>query len=223
MMPLLDHDLRSVRSDSTRLLPLSPSVAHCMAMPLTHRSYPKRWTAYDVRALMEASPTHWPRYEAIDGELIVTPAPRLAHQEMLEQLRDVLKPYVAQYGLGRVIGSPADLELEKDSIIQPDLFVVPASLSQAREWTEVTTLLLAIEVLSPSSRTRDRVIKRRFLQRVGVPEYWVFDLARRRVERWRPDDRQPELLASSLGWHPAGANEPLTIDLVSLFAAVCGA
>ena len=125
-----------------------------MAMPHTRTSYPKRWTAYEVRALMEASPTHWPRYEAIDGELIVTPAPRLAHQEMLELLRDVLKPYVARHALGRVLGSPADLELEKDSIIQPDLFVVPAALSQAREWADVTTLLLAIEVLSPSSRTR---------------------------------------------------------------------
>jgi Uma2 family endonuclease len=193
-----------------------------MAMPLTHRSYPKRWTAYDVRALMEASPTHWPRYEAIDGELIVTPAPRLAHQEILELLRDVLKPYVARYALGRVLGSPADLELEKDSIIQPDLFVVPASLSHAREWAEVTTLLLAIEVLSPSSRTRDRLIKRRLLQRVAVPEYWVVDLSRRLVERWRPGDRHAELLASSLRWHPPGPDESLTTDLPSLFAGVRG-
>jgi len=188
-----------------------------MAMPLTHRSYPKRWTAYDVRALMEASPTHWPRYEAIDGELIVTPAPRLAHQEMLESLRDALKPYVARHALGRVLGSPADLELEKDSIIQPDLFVVPASLSHAREWADVTTLLLAIEVLSPTSTTRDRLIKRRLLQRVAVPEYWVVDLPRRRVERWRPGDRHAELLVSSLVWRPPGADEHLTIDLASLF------
>jgi len=193
-----------------------------MAMPLTHRSYPKRWTAYDIRALMEASPTHWPRYEAIDGELIVTPAPRLAHQEMLELLRDVLKPYVARHALGRVLGSPADLELEKDTIVQPDLLVVPASLSHAREWVDVTTLLLAIEVLSPSSRTRDRAIKRRFLQRVAVPEYWVVDLSRRLVERWRPGDRRAEVLASSLVWHPPGPNEPLTIDLAALFGAVSG-
>ena len=133
---------------SPPLLPRSRSAEHCMAMPLTHRSYPKRWTAYDIRALMEASPTHWPRYEAIDGELIVTPAPRLAHQEMLERLRDVVKPYVARHALGRVLGSPADLELEKDTIIQPDLFVVPASLSHAREWADVTTLLLAIVALA---------------------------------------------------------------------------
>ena len=80
-------------------------------------------------------------------------------------------------------------------------------------------MLLAIEVLSPSSRTRDRLIKRRLLQRVAVPEYWVFDLSRRLVERWRPGDRHAEALTSSLVWHPNGPDEPLTIDLVSLFAA----
>lgn len=220
MMPLRCCHVRTMRRDSAPLLPSSRSAEHRMAMPRTLRFYPKRWTAYDVRALMEASPTHWPRYEAIDGDLIVTPAPRLAHQEMLELLRDVLKPYVARHALGRVLGSPADLELEKDSIIQPDLFVVPAALSQAREWAEVTTLLLAIEVLSPSTRPRDRVIKRRFLQRVAVPEYWVVDLSRRLVERWRPGDRHAEVLTSVLVWHPPGPNEPLTIDVASLFVAV---
>jgi Uma2 family endonuclease len=87
---------------------------------------------------------------------------------------------------------------------------------------DVTTLLLAIEVLSPSSRTRDRAIKRRFLQCVALPEYWVVDLSRRLVERWRPGDRHAEVLASSLLWHPPGPDEALTIDLAALFAAVCG-
>jgi len=83
-------------------------------------------------------------------------------------------------------------------------------------------LLLAIEVLSPSSTTRDRLIKRRLLQRVAVPEYWVVDLSRRRVERWRPGDRHAEVLASTLLWHPPRAEEPLTVDLASLFAFVGG-
>ena len=191
-----------------------------MRMPATHQSYPRRWTAYDVRALMEASPTHWPRYEAIDGELIVTPAPRLAHQEMLEVLRDVLKPYVAGHGLGRVLGAPADLELETDSIVQPDLFVVPASLSRAREWTDVTTLLLAIEVLSPSSRRNDRETKRRFFQRVLIPEYWTVDLERRVVERWRPNADVPEVLDTTLVWRPETVAHVLEIDLIALFATI---
>src|SRR2546423_13285656 len=85
-------------------LPFTLSAEHCMRMSAT-RTYPKRWTAYEVRALMEASPTHWPRYETIDGELLVTPAPRPAHQHALELLRDLLKPYIARHRLGELWGA----------------------------------------------------------------------------------------------------------------------
>jgi len=200
-------------------LPRRRRAEHPMGMPAI-RTYPKRWTAYEVRALMEASPSHWPRYEAIDGELIVTPAPRLAHQEMLELLRDVIKPYVTRHRLGRVFGAPADLELEKDSIVQPDLFVVPAAISRPREWSDVTTLLLAIEVLSPSTRRYDRETKRRYFHRVRVPEYWTVDLDRRVFERWHPGRVTPQVLDRTLVWHPPAADEALEIDLVGLFAAL---
>ena len=189
-----------------------------MPMPATHRSYPKRWTAYDVRALVEASPTHWPRFETIDGELLVTPAPRPAHQEALELLRDVIKPYIARHSLGRLWGAPADIVLEKDTLVQPDLFVIPASLGKPRKWRDITSLLLAIEVLSPSSRRHDRETKRHFFQRVAVPEYWTVDLERHLIERWRPHVDAPELLDQRMTWHPADASDPLSIDLVALFA-----
>lgn len=192
-----------------------------MRMP-NLRSHPKRWTAYEVRALMEASPAHWPRYETIDGDLIVTPAPRLAHQLALELLRDVLKPYISSQGLGLVLGAPADLELEPDTIVQPDLFVVPAALGQPRNWEDITSLLLAVEVLSPGTRGYDRVTKRRFFQRVAVPEYWTVDLAQRAVERWRPGSEQPETTEGTLLWHPSGANEPLLVDLRALFRTLGG-
>ena len=190
-----------------------------MRMP-SLRSYPKRWTAYEVRALMEASPTHWPRYEAIDGDLIVTPAPRFAHQLVLELLRDALKPYIAAHSLGLLLGAPADIELERDTVVQPDLFVVPAALGRPKKWEDVTALLLAIEVLSPSSRRRDRITKRRFFQRVAVPGYWLVDLERRLVERWRPDSEHSETADSILVWQPTGADEPLVIDLAALFTTL---
>ena len=184
------------------------------------RSHPKRWTAYEVRALMEASPAHWPRYETIDGELIVTPAPRLAHQLVLELLRDVLKPYIKSQGLGLVLGAPADLELERDTIVQPDLFVVPAALGHPRNWEDVSALLLAIEVLSPGSRRHDRITKRRFFQRVAVPEYWTVDLADQAVERWRPGSERLETAMVTLLWQPNVANAPLVIDLATLFTTL---
>lgn len=191
-----------------------------MVMPATLP--PKRWSARDVRALMESSPSHWPRYEVIDGALLATPAPRLAHQLALEVLRERLVPYLRQHTLGRLFASPADLELEHDTVVQPDLFVVPRALDRAREWKDVTGLLLAIEVASPRSRQRDRVIKRRFFQRVAVPEYWIVDLDEQIVERWRPRADTCEDLRTQLTWQPDPALAPLVIDLIDVFAEVDG-
>ena len=50
----------------------------------------------------------------------------------------------------------------------------------------MSKLLLAAEVISPSSARGDRVDKREAYQRNGVPEYWIVDTAARVVERWHP-------------------------------------
>jgi Uma2 family endonuclease len=80
-------------------------------------------------------------------------------------------------------------------------------------------LLLAVEVLSPSSGRYDRVTKRPHYQR-HVPEYWIVDLDARLFERWRAGDERPEILTETLEWTPAGASEPFTLDLIRFFALV---
>jgi Uma2 family endonuclease len=60
-------------------------------------------------------------------------------------------------------------------------------------------LLLAVEVLSPSTARYDRLTKRRFYQQQGV-EYWIVDLDARIVERWLPGSDRPEILAEHLAW-----------------------
>jgi Uma2 family endonuclease len=80
----------------------------------------------------------------------------------------------------------------------------------------VDRLLLAVEVLSPSSGRGDRVVKRRLHQRAGTPEYWIVDPDARVVERWRPDDARPEILADMLTWHPEDASTPLILDIERL-------
>ena len=196
-----------------------------MAMPASaHPStqQPERWTAQRVRdeLLDDTRPT--PRYELIDGELLVTPSPNYPHQRMVKALLFALDPYVERLGIGEVLSSPADIELEPDTIVQPDLYVMSSANPHARRWSETDRLLLAVEVLSPSSARHDRVRKRRFFARVGVPEYWVVDLDARVVERTRPDDARVELCAETLAWQPAGAPEPLDVDLVALFRRVLG-
>ena len=188
-----------------------------MSMSLPHAI---RWTAARVRALQDEERA-WPRYELVDGELLVTPAPRYEHQAAVLLLARRLADHADAQGLGRVLTSPADLELEPGVVVQPDVFVVPAGV-RPRSWADVRSLLLAVEVLSPGSARSDRVRKRRLYQRVGVPEYWVVDLDACTIERWRPGDERSELLDEWLVWQPPDATEPLTLDLADLFARVHG-
>lgn len=188
-----------------------------MGMP---RLYAERWTADMVRAF----PDDGNRYEVIDGELVVTPSPALPHQRVVGALYLILAPWTEARGVGDTIMSPADLGLEPDGLVQPDLFVVPPNDdgSRPRDWHEVTRLLLAIEVLSPSTAREDRGRKRRLFARVGVPEYWIADVDQRVIERWRPADELPELCNRTLAWRPPGAAEPLVIDVARLFHDALG-
>ena len=187
-----------------------------MAMPAMRR----RWTPEHVRRLIDESRA-WPRYELIDGELLVTPSPRPMHQLAVAALFRVIADYVDAHRLGVTLMSPSDLELEPDTVTQPDVFVVPREYAldagPLREWSQVRGLLLAVEVLSPSSVRTDRVTKREFFQRVGVPEYWIVDVDAQMVERWRPADSFPEVMHDRLEWRPTGSTEPLRLDLLAFF------
>ena len=177
----------------------------------------ERWTAEMVRAL----PDDGNRYEVVDGELLVTPAPRLLHQEAVARLLFLLREHADRYGLGYVLHSPADIEFDPRTLVQPDVFVAPlVGGRRPRAWPEIKQLLLAVEVLSPSTARADRTVKRRRYQSAGVPEYWLFDLDARLVERWRPADERPEIVTDALAWQPDPNVPSLTIELPRFFARI---
>jgi Uma2 family endonuclease len=182
-----------------------------MSMPATARE----WRPEEVRALQDEEGST--RYELVDGELIVTPAPGVSHQRVVRDLVFLMIQFTRETLVGEVFTSPADVALDGASVLQPDLFVVPKALKIER-WSDVSDLLLAIEVLSPSTARHDRFTKRRFLQRHRVPEYWIMDSDSRLVERWRPDDTRPEILSDELRWEPVPGGAVLSIDLPTLFA-----
>jgi len=189
-----------------------------MAMPAIHR----RWTAAAVRELIQEDRA-WPRYELIDGELLVTPAPGWPHQLAVPELLRWLYDYLESNPIGVVATSPADLELAPDTITQPDVFVMPAGVEiagDAVQWSDIKRLLLAVEILSPSSVRRDRVVKRDFYLANGVDEYWIVDLDARMIEVWTPDRETPAIARETLTWHPANAAEPLELNVRALFEAV---
>ena len=201
------------------LLPRTPSAEQIMAMPAETG---RRWTAREVRALIAESPLATPRYELVDGELLVTPSPGFPHQRAVGKLLIALAAYLERHHkVGEMISSPSDVELEPESITQPDLLLIPTVEARRvlREGLPIRELLVAVEVLSPSSGRHDRVRKRPLYQR-HVPDYWIVDLDARLVERWSPGEDRPEVITEVLEWLPAGAAESYTLALPPFFADV---
>jgi Uma2 family endonuclease len=187
---------------------------HPIAMPAT-----THWTVDMVRALAHDGK----RYEVIDGELFVTPAPTWTHQHAVLKLAILLAAYLEQHSIGDVLVAPAEVLVTGDVKVEPDVFVVP--LVEGRKptsWEEAARLLLVIEVLSPTTARADRHVKRRLYQRERVPEYWIVDVDARLIERWRPADERPEIVAERLEWQPDSAIPALVIDLPGYFREVIG-
>ena len=187
-----------------------------MAMPALDSHM---WTADDVRAL-PSEPGK--RFECVDGALLVSPGPRLPHQSVLSLLIEVFAPYCRSHGIGAIFASPGELELDRFTLVQPDVFILPFVNGKRPQSQEAAGHpLLFVEILSPSTARYDRVVKRARYQRFGV-EYWIADLDARVVERWTPGNDRPEIVSGTLTWHPALATESLAVDLQRLFAEALG-
>ena len=124
-----------------------------------------------TRADLEALPDDGHRYELIDGSLIVSPAPRVRHQDVVGNLYLLLR---AACPPGRkVMLAPLAVALADDTEVQPDLLVAPRSQFTERELPGAP--LLAVEVLSPSTRRVDLLLKRDRFESAGLPSYWLVD------------------------------------------------
>jgi Uma2 family endonuclease len=164
-----------------------------------------------------ALPDDGMRHELLDGEHVVTPAPSLLHQRVLARIYDQLRPAVGASDTLDLLWSPADIHLGPRTLVQPDLFIVrrPAAGLQA-EWKDVSTPLLAMEVLSPTTAARDRGTKRRLYLEAGVEQYWIVDTDARLVERWRAGEQRPEMVDTRLVWE-LSAGVSGAIDVGELF------
>ncbi len=188
-----------------------------MVMPIT---WPRQgeWTVEQMWELVPDDDGN--RYEVIDGVLYVTPSPAYDHQDALGILYLPLRQYLKRYPVGWLRFSPADVRFGPKRGVQPDLYVAPlVEGRRPRRWQEITHLVLVMEILSPSTASYDRGVKWRLYQEVA-DEYWIVDIQARRIERWRPGDERPAILETAITWHPAGAGEPLTLDLPSFFREV---
>ena len=171
--------------------------------------------------MLEALPDDGQRHEIIDGVHYVTPSPGVAHQFVISALLERLFAYVAANPIAWVFASPSDIELAEGTIVQPDIVVLRRSGQRPpKKWRELGLPLLAIEIVSPSSASRDRILKRFRYQDAGITEYWIVDPPSRVVERWRAASLNPEVFTDTITWHPDGAQLPLSIELAPIFDAI---
>lgn len=136
---------------------------------------------YDVYASM---PDDGMRYEVLEGVLeAMSPSPTATHQSVSGELQFLFKQRCKSEYL--IYVAPLDVILNKNNVLQPDLLLVHRSRSHiVTERGVEGTPDLVVEILSPSSRARDKVKKMKIYAIHGVPEYWVIDTGSRTLERY---------------------------------------
>ena len=164
------------------------------------------------------------RLELIEGEIVVTPSPSLMHQIVVHRLDVLLDRAIVESGLGLVISAPFDVYLDEQNVPQPDLMVVlwdrERVLGSARLESAPS---LVIEIISPSSATKDRVTKRNLYARYGVPEYWLVDPDAKSVTIFSDPQNGRYQAEQTVSDVAISATIPaLSADLKALFAPVPG-
>jgi len=136
------------------------------------------------------------RYELIDGDAYLMAPPTRTHQrvcvELTRQLANFLEGkrcevYAAPFGV-RLFQREGDSPEDVDTLVEPDITVV-CDKSKLDEYGCRGAPELVMEVLSPSSRKHDRLVKLNLYQRAGVPEYWIINPEEESVQVFLRDDR----------------------------------
>ncbi|MCC7439652.1 MAG: Uma2 family endonuclease [Armatimonadetes bacterium] len=138
----------------------------------------RRWTYKDYLKLDDEH-----RYEIINGELYMAPAPGVGHQRVSRDLQYLFTRFIIKHKLGEVLNAPVDVILSASVVVQPDLVFIQkerSGICQERGVFGAPDLI--VEIISPSSITRDRHSKLKLYRKHGVKEYWLVDPANRSVE-----------------------------------------
>jgi Uma2 family endonuclease len=124
-----------------------------------------------TRADLDRMPDDGHRYELVDGVLVVSPSPRRVHQRAVLRLLRLLDD--ACPAELEVLGAPFDVVLASDTVMIPDVLVARRSDFTDRDLP--TAPVLVVEVLSPSTRRFDLMLKRSRFEAAGANAYWVVD------------------------------------------------
>lgn len=134
---------------------------------------------------------------------MMSPAPEMAHQGIIEQINHYLYERIFVPRLGLVFTGPVDVVLATRTTVQPDVLVV---LKEHTNRVQPKRILgvpdLAVEVISPSSATYDRLVKYSVYEQAGVPEYWLVNTNAQTIEVFVLEKGQYRSLGAFQGEQP---------------------
>lgn len=161
---------------------------------------------------LDRMPDDGNRYELLEGEIVMSPSPRMRHQviaaRLFRLLDDARPPEVL------VLFAPFDVALEERSVVVPDLVVFDPDVAEERGLEGAP--LLAVEILSSSARGRDPVRKKWIYERAGVASYWIVDPDDEvSLTAWELRDGRYHAVASIAGDEEWTASAPFPVSVVA--------
>ncbi|MFT4201576.1 Uma2 family endonuclease [Gordonia sp. (in: high G+C Gram-positive bacteria)] len=163
-----------------------------------------------TRADLKAMPDDGHRYELIDGILVVSPSPLTIHQRISGNLYQLLRQCCPSDH--EVMYAPLDVVLADDTVIQPDLVVAPIDDYGTAGMAVAPTL--AFEILSPSTRAVDLLLKKDRLRRAGCMNYWVVDPEGPSITAWALRDGDYVDAGNAVGRETLSLTDPFEIAVV---------
>ncbi len=156
-----------------------------------------RWTISDLEVL---AADEWKRYEIIDGELFVSRAPHIHHQNSGGNIYVELQLWSRKSGLGKALFTPGIIFSDADNVIPDVIWISNERLERLVDDEGHLTGApeLIVEVLSAgnTNERRDREAKLKLYSIKGVREYWIVDWRLRQIEVYRRENAQLVLIAT---------------------------
>ena len=147
-------------------------------LTVTHRPL----TYHDYYTL----PEHGPRYQLVEGELHMAPAPNRFHQEISRNLGFLILKHLEAHPVGKIFDAPFDVQLTDVNVYQPDIIFLRREHYPLQTVQGITGAPdLVVEILSPKTAFLDLGVKREIYARCGVAELWIIDPEIRRISVYR--------------------------------------
>lgn len=165
------------------------------------------WTVADLDRL----PDDGQRYEIVDGSLLVSPPPSPRHQAAAGRLARLL---AAAAGPGLEVLEATGIQLPSAVLVPDVLLVRVEALRRDTAVLDPADVLLVAEVVSPSSRTTDRVTKPALYAAAGIPAYWRVELDEPALVAYELQGTTYAESAASTGTEVIEVERPLVLRII---------